>query len=544
MQAPKPPVFVDKESIASVDNVYRNNPTVSSAVNSFLKLLTREEFVVEGVTESKKYNFKKANNLPEGYVDIDLIPVLNDIVLHYILYGFAVVRAAPSQNFPRTPALVVVPLKDITIKISWNQFYQRFYTAYANAGSNSEEIPTSYVSVVNHPDDQGRPQSALALCVPRLVFADTLWDYYMESTFKRINPQYVLAQDEVGTRPASSSGMESSSLSIELLATDGNGSAGSEQVYGNALLREKHTFDRNAKVVTDQIEKAKASVRLRTMVTQEEVYNGSLNQMRRDLGGTPLVIKRLEEKPTISKAPLFLPVGARLDNPPEVIPPSEFVEIQTHIANEVFRALGFLPPGTSGDTKFASNISYINDNLVTVLRMFARETEPQLSRCVNIVLEPSLIDMVFDELVVKPFDPEISRLRVDFHTKEALQYSRDPQPEHSHTDESVAVDVSVLEKIPRKPPSMRVSVQYGHNPVMDAETALNLRDTHVISQEAYQEIMLKNMNLPESMRETKSLEYFIKMEAETVAEAKEKFKPKPVGSSTQSKKPKKKQRTK
>ncbi len=155
MQAPKPPVFVDKESIASIDNVYRNNPTVSSAVNSFLKLLTREEFVVEGVTESKKYNFKKAYNLPEGYIDIDLIPVLNDIVLHYILYGFVVVRAAPSQNFPRTPSLVVVPIKDITIKMSWNAYYQKFYTAYANSGSNSEEIPTSYVSVVNHPDDQG-----------------------------------------------------------------------------------------------------------------------------------------------------------------------------------------------------------------------------------------------------------------------------------------------------------------------------------------------------------------------------------------------------
>ena len=55
----------------------------------------------------------------------------------------------------------------------------------------------------------------------------------------------MLAQDEVGTRPTSSSGMESSSLNIDLLASDGNGSAGSEQVYSNALLREKHSYDRN-----------------------------------------------------------------------------------------------------------------------------------------------------------------------------------------------------------------------------------------------------------------------------------------------------------
>jgi len=548
MTAPKPPVFVNKDIIDSIENVYRSNPTVSSAINSFRNLLTREEFVVNGVTDSKTYTFKKIAGFPEERIDYDLIPVLNDIVLHYILYGMVVIRVGVSQNIPDAATIVVVPMRDVTIKITWNQFFQRKYQAYSTGNSNTDEIPTSYVSVVDHPDEVGRPQSAIALCLQRLVFGDALWRYYVESTYKRINPQYIFTQEEVGSKAASSSGMEAAGSSIHLLTDDGSGFSGTEVVYDNAVARRQNFFNTNTQTVLSQIEEAKRANRERP-ITQEDVYGGfeQISQLRRDIGASAVEIRRIESKPIVGKPILSLPVGMRPAPAPEIFPPTEFIEIQETIRSDIFRALGFLPPGTSGNAEFASNIAYINENLSTVLRMFARKTEPQLSMCASKMLDQELFDIVFNDLVVEQFDDDISRLRADYNTKEALQYSRDPKPEHGYTDTAIPVDdLEILSKIPVKAPKMRVRIQYGHNPIIDPETALNLRDTHVITHKAYQSIMLQTMDLPESMREPEPLESFVKLEAEILAEAKEKFKPPPASAAAKpkAKKPAKKQRTK
>jgi hypothetical protein len=279
-------------------------------------------------------------------------------------------------------------------------------------------------------------------------------------------------------------------------------------------------------------------------LSQEDIYGGTeqINQLRRDIGGTSREIARIEAKPPISTHPFFLPTGMRLERTPEVLPPTEFVTIQESISNDIFRALGFLPPGTSGDSKFANNIDYINSNLSTVLRMFARKTEPVLSRCANMMLDKELEYIVFNDVVVNEFDEDVRRVRADYATKEALQYSRDPVPEQGWTDVPVPVeDEERLSKIPFKKPKMSVRVQYGHNPIIDPEMALVLRDTHVITQEAYQTIMLQSMNLPDSMREKKSLAEFMTEEAKIAAIAK----PLPKKPASSSKKPKaKKARTK
>lgn len=480
------PVNVDREALKAIKKVYVTNPTVSSAINAFQTILTKEKFIISGSTSSKTFGFSQSSD----FLDIELTPVLNEIVKNYILYGMAVVQLGVSSVDPKRSCLVVIPITHVTIQITWNQFFQRVYSAYYLEGATSDPIPTSYVSVVDHPDERGKPQSPVALCLHRLIFGDQMWTYYVASTHKRVHPRYVFTQEESKNQVFPTGGMETQRSAIELLTTEGMGFSGAEVVYQTQVERGQEAFNRN----------------IDTVVSQLDINRGPYpNAMRRDLGGTAIenpILDAIENKRVPEPLPLFAPVGMRVENLTNVTPPSEFVQIMAAIDNDIFRVLGFLPPGIrDAGSRFASGVDYTASILADNVRTFARKTEVQLSVCASLVLNEEFVRMVFDDLVTNELNDDIKNLKTlkaELNDREAIVYG----------EGNVAFNaVEVMEKITTAP-KMVIKVAYGHNPMISPELALSLRDTHVITHEAYQNLMLQAMSLPPSMREKKSLEAF------------------------------------
>lgn len=401
-----PPKQISSSVLDQITRVYNTNPVVSGAVNALKTKTTQAGIDVIVRSGPSKFFLNRKDALTKKYINHELVPLIDSIVLHWILYGFVTVRAAPSlfifdDNGNPFPTLVVIPHTQANHMIYWNQFNQMTIKAYSKVGAStgvSSEIPLSSVSYIYPPDSHGQPQSPLALSIRRLSYIERMWTYYLTASFKGINPLMVFREDERSSASSGSSGVETPHASAQIITSGGIGLMGSADAENMAIrrqiLRRKRAIDSFKTQINESTLIAKLNTS-RPSSIDDSIIDYGMENRKEDF--TPPEILAYESAPVVRNTPLFAPPGMALDRALPVTPPTDPIKAMERINVEFYRAIGLLPVTMtdSSDKSASANAVLIQQTIRDTITSIQRLASVELSRLITIIMGPDITDQLF-----------------------------------------------------------------------------------------------------------------------------------------------------
>lgn len=404
--ATQQPRKIDSSVLDQITHTYQTNPIVSGAVNALKTKITQAGIDVVIRSGGGKFFLNRKDAQTKKYINLVLVPLIDEIVLHWILYGFVTVRAAPSQvifdeSGTPFPTLVVIPHSQIYHMIYWNQFNQmiiKAFSRFGNAGNTQSEIPFSQVSYIYPPNPRGYPQSPLALSLRRLTYNERLWTYYLTASFKGINPLIVLREDERNNAASGVNGMETPHASMQLITSGGIGLMGSADMQNTSLRRQLLSRQRAMSTFKSQVSESEMMARPKSTrdygESDELISYGIEPQREMDV---PPEIKAYEHAPVLRSTPLFAPPGMSLDRTPVISSPSEPIKAMERINVEFYRAMGLLPITMleSSDRSIGGNTALIQQTIRDTVTNIQRLCSVELSKLLTIIMGPDIIDQLF-----------------------------------------------------------------------------------------------------------------------------------------------------
>lgn len=400
------PQLIQSKILDQITHTYQTNPIVSGAVNSLKTKITQAGIDVVVRSGGGKFFLNRKDSQTLRYINLELVPLIDKIVLHWILYGFVTVRAAPSQViFDETgmpfPSLVVIPHSQVYHMIYWNQFNQMIIKAFSrlgNAGSGQSEIPFSQVSCIYPPDSCGTPQSPLALSLRRLSYNERIWTYYLTASFKGINPLIIFREDEKSNTTAGINGMETPHASRQLIASGGLGLMGSADAQNTSLRRQLLSRQRAMSAFKFQVSESEMMARPKPTASyseSDELISYGLEPQRE--ADVPPEIKAYEHAPVLRSTPLYAPPGMSLDRAPDISSPSDPVKAMERINVEFYRAMGLLPITMleSSDRSTGGNTALIQQTIRDTVTNIQRLCSVEISKLLTIIMGPDIIDQLF-----------------------------------------------------------------------------------------------------------------------------------------------------
>lgn len=404
--AASPPKQINSTTLDQITRVFSLNPVVSGAVNSLKTKVTQAGVDVIIRSGAEKFFLNRKDAVTKRYINLELVPLIDTIVLHWILYGFVTVRAAPSQFiFDESgnpyPTLVVVPHSQVYHMIYWNQFNQmtvKAFSKFGGSGSTPAEIPFSQVSCIYPPDSQGNPQSPLALSLKRLSYIERLWTYYLTASFKGINPLMVFREDERSSTTGGNNGMETPHASAQIITSGGIGLMGTADVENTSLrrqiLRRQRAIDSFKTQITDSMIANKLAT-MRNNSNDDGPFSYGFDSPRED--SVPPEIIAYESAPVVRNTPLFAPPGMALDRSPPVTSPADPIKAMERVNVEFYRALGLLPITMleSSDRSASNNAALIQQTIRDTVTNIQRLASVELSKLLTLIMGPDIVDNLF-----------------------------------------------------------------------------------------------------------------------------------------------------
>lgn len=401
-----PPRQINIDVLDQITRVYNMNPVVSGAVNALKTKITQAGIDVIVRSGPSKFFLNRKDALTKKYINHELVPLIDTVVLHWILYGFVTVRAAPSlfifdDNGNPFPTLVVVPHTQAYHMIYWNQFNQMTIKAHSRVGGTSggsSEIPLSRVSYIYPPDSNGYPQSPLALSLRRLSYIERVWTYYLTASFKGINPLMIFREDERSSSSNGANGVETPHASAQIITSGGIGLMGAADAENMSIRRQIQRRQRAIESFKTQINESGMIAKLNTSrhsSMDDSVIDYGMQGRKEDF--TPPEILAYESAPVVRNAPLFAPPGMALDRALPVTPPTDPIKAMERINVEFYRAIGLLPVTMldSNDKSSAANAVLIQQTIRDTITSIQRLASVELSKLITMIMGPDIIDQLF-----------------------------------------------------------------------------------------------------------------------------------------------------
>jgi len=516
-----PPKQINSTVLDQITRIYNMDPVVSGAVNALKSKITQAGIDVVIRSGSSKFFLNRKDMLTKKYINHELVPLIDNVVLHWLLYGFVTVRVAPSlfvfdDNGNPFPTLVVIPHTQVHHMIYWNQFNQMTVKAYSRVGGSSggsSEIPLSSVSYIYPPDSHGYPQSPIALSLRRLSYNERMWTYYLTASFKGINPLMIFREDERSNTSTGASGVETPHASAQIITSGGIGLMGSADAENMALrkqvLRRKRAIDSFKTQITESSLIAKLNT-ARPSSSDDSIIDYGMERRKEDF--TPPEILAYESAPVIRNAPLFAPPGMALDRTLPVTPPTDPIKAMERINVEFYRAIGLLPATMtdSSDKSASANAVLIQQTIRDTITSIQRLASVELSKLITMIMGPDITDQLFALSLAMETNGIVAKANLFGLTDKngnslgKGNISGFDQGTLVSTMENGAPQTTTLavfeeqKRLALKSSEIDLEIKFAPNPTITPEEIIRYYDVGIITEEATQRICARLAGLSET----------------------------------------------
>lgn len=510
-----PPVQINSTVLDQITSVYKSNPIVSGAINTLRTKITQAGVDVIVRSGPSKLFLNRKDPMTKKYIDVELVPLIDNIILHWLLYGFVTVRAAPSQNvFDKTgrpfPTLVIVPLSQVYHTIYWNQFNQmtiKAYSRFGSMGTTPNEIPLSQVSCIYPPDSQGNPQSPLALSLRRLSFVERIWKYYLTASFKRVNPLLIFREEERRTANGGIDGVETPVASRRIITSGNMGFMGSADVENTSIRRQLQRRYRAIESFKLQLEDNVLAAKFASIKSKS---SGGLIE-----GGPPVdsatpEILAYENAPVVRNLPLFAPPGMSLERSPDIAFPDDFIKAMEKINVEFYRSMGLLPITLfdGGERSSSASSGLINDTLRDTAANIQRLASIELSKVLTIPLGPDIVDQIFAQVVAAQSNGSVEKTNLfGLVDKNGTSLSKGRVNAFDRGYMMSMMENGAPYIMPQEPlgftqhapeDTIDLEVKFSPNPGVDMEEIYRLYEMGIVTEEATQLMATRKTGIPTS----------------------------------------------
>jgi hypothetical protein len=514
-KATAPPVQVNSMVLDQITTVYKSNPIVSGAVNMLKSKITQAGIDVIVRSGSSKLFLNRKDALTKKFIDIELVPLIDNIVLHWILYGFVTVRAAPSQNvFEKDgkpfPTLVIVPHSQVYHMIYWNQFNQmtiKAFSRFGNMGTTPAEIPLCQVSSIYPPDPKGNPQSPLALSLRRLSYVERIWRYYLEASFRRVNPLLIFREDERRNGAAGKDGVETPTASTRIVVSGNMGFMGSADAENTSLRRQLQRRYRAIESFKMQIQESTFNAKMTAMKAQSDSVT-DYDDTPKDVNTKEILA--YENAPVVRNTPLFAPPGMSLERTPEIVSPEDPTKTIENINVEFYRSMGLLPiTGFEGGERSSTASSVlIQDTIRDTTSTIQKLASTELSKVLTIILGPDITDQIFAQVIAKQSNGSVDKANLfGLVDRDGVPLSKGPVSAFDGGYTISMTESGAPYIIPRDAfgitqrsfgDTIDLEVKFSPSPGVSYEEIFQFYEMGVITEEATQKICARKAGIPES----------------------------------------------
>lgn len=492
--------------ILILKELYKTLPVISITVNTFLNHVLKGGVEITGQTPAGSYQLNMDNDIVRVYVETELYPVIEMILREMIIYGFCAIKIAESMTMPGWPIPVVIPHKDYTPTIMFNNDFQRIYVATALGrsfftGDSYGEIPMSKLLVLHHPDDNGNLMSPLALCSDMLYLQQTLLECHLRSSVRNSRPLVVFGQKDTITDSLTRGGPESGRTSASLLSGARIASVGLRRAQVEATS-------------ADSIERQRAmNMASREMLEREKEFNhlkekwdntlhpGEYITRKESESMAPTFIRSIESEYPIAHS-FIAPSGQHLERPIQHDSPKEFTAIVDRINADVYRAVGLPPALMKEVSDNAASVELTYTQLTESIQQFQERCKPILRQLLSLLFGANLNETVHDDIgtgniigsIASSSSPEVSK-----EVRNNLTHMLKPELADRILDTSLSYKerVNGLKLISEL---SRVELDFVFKPNMTFNTIWSYYERGVISEDALQELALNASGIPERMK--------------------------------------------
>ncbi|MFY7868698.1 MAG: hypothetical protein ACOVQN_04290 [Exiguobacterium sp.] len=439
----------NREMVTRIRSLYKTSPVVSTAVGQFVSYVTRAPIVISG----------SGSELITETLMRELKPVFDQMILEWVLYGYTNITVAKSRRVPGAKIPVVVPFSFVQQSIKWDRSWRVSYEAETTARMGKKKTNIS-VMCLYPPDEQGHLTTPLAQCVVRLAYAEKLWKTYITGADRSINPTYIFTQQHMGgtTQP----GINNLPINASII-TSGLG----QMPLGDVVATMEKDSAEYVKKMLEVTREQRAEARAIQRAEKEQARAASASDVIFDADlALPTTLRgQLDSDPLTNM--YIAPAGQAITSGPDFKTPDDFTRVIELIYEELYRALGLpiIMLQSRGDNSANAEFStaLLNDNVVRFQKKAA-------------LLIADVLDMTYGE--------DIRRSKLDRALTEDIIAIADQNDAHVPTP----VDDSKME------------VVFMSSPITNFEIAHQAYTSGSITGEAFQDLVLNILNLPESAR--------------------------------------------
>jgi len=219
------PVQVDHRQRLVIWQAYRNNVSLSTALDRFLQYVTMGGVDVEVSVNGHAYELNGENTLLQEYVSRELRPQIDLVLRDLLLYGYTRIMLVPSAVDETLPSFVVLEEGLTTESFILDQYARRSYQMVFSQTSGTHEersVPNGMLFFMDHPDHTGILTSPVACCMSTLQYQEKLWEHYMRSALRGSMPPYVFVPESKADSTLDGGGPLASSVMSAEAALEGS----------------------------------------------------------------------------------------------------------------------------------------------------------------------------------------------------------------------------------------------------------------------------------------------------------------------------------
>lgn len=468
-------VEIDNSRVNFIWSIYKNNISVSTAIDQFFTNIIKSGFEVKVSVGGKTFEFNKTNKEAIDYISQELEPQIEKVLRDWMLFGYSRVRIVPSKIRPGWPSFNVIRFNTTKEYFSWDEFGWRHYDIKYTASSNSQfaghSVPGGRILIMHEPDDNGELMSPVSRAVSKLAYLERLWMYYMRSSHRRSKPVHIFTPDPNVSKNLEMAGPMPQIRNAESIVRSSSSSLQNRSSRINNV--ERKNYIESLKKINEKLAK-KVTV---------EISNKRSIALDNDIN-IPKEIKTYENELPWNYG-FNTPVGHRLNNAPQSTPPDHFIEVKNMITQEIWQQIGMPPEMSTGivgsSNRVSGNIDHIHKFLRDNIHRFQIKAVSLLEQFLTEVWEGLINKKIFEDAL----------------------------------ESKMASNVDFLKNQKKK---SKVEVKFNYNPIISYETLHNLYVNGALAPDAYQKYALQLSGIPISDK-LQNMEQSLVQRAKLMSEA-------------------------